>query len=216
MLLAESPDLILIPGDLFQGSAEAFARELPALRALVDRLAAPAGVFFVLGNSDRPAAETETVFAGSAVRFLRGETVTVRVRDREITIAGLDENWRSAASKAALARLAEAPGASDLRIALVHYPDAALDLPPRSRVDLLVAGHTHGGQIVVPFFGPPLTLSAVPRRVGAGGLHAMNGNQVYVSRGIGVERGEAPRIRFFCPPEVTLIEIGAAPGERLP
>ena len=59
----------------------------------------------------------------------------------------------------------------------------------------------------LPLFGPPLTFSPLPRRVAAGGLHRYQGNAVYVSRGLGMERGQAPRIRFRCPPEVTLLTL---------
>ena len=85
------------------------------------------------------------------------------------------------------------------------------DVPPSSRIDLVVAGHTHGGQVVVPGFGPIITLSGVPRAVAAGGLHEMNGNRIYVSRGAGSEQGQAPRIRLFCPPEVSILELVGAP-----
>lgn len=88
-----------------------------------------------------------------------------------------------------------------------------LDLPERSRVDLVVAGHTHGGQIVVPWYGPPMTLSRVPREVAAGGLHRVNGNAVYVSRGVGMERMQAPPMRFLCPPEVTIVTLASASAD---
>jgi predicted MPP superfamily phosphohydrolase len=48
--------------------------------------------------------------------------------------------------------------------------------------------------------------------VAAGGLHAIDGNPIYVSRGVGCERGQAPRIRFFCPPEISLLTLGPEPG----
>jgi hypothetical protein len=95
-------------------------------------------------------------------------------------------------------------------------PDVALGLRPGSRIDLVVAGHTHGGQVVLPGFGPPMTLSHVPRAVAAGGLHDLGGNAIYVSRGVGCERGQAPRIRFLCPPEVSLLEVGASAGQPAP
>jgi predicted MPP superfamily phosphohydrolase len=50
-------------------------------------------------------------------------------------------------------------------------------------------------------------LTHVPRAVAAGGLHVLDGNRIYVSRGVGCERGPAPRIRLFCPPEVSLLTL---------
>jgi predicted MPP superfamily phosphohydrolase len=117
-------------------------------------------------------------------------------------------NWRTAAARRVAGRLERAPGSGDVRILLGHRPDAVLDLRERTRVDLVVAGHTHGGQVVVPGFGPPITKSGVPRDVAAGGLHELSGRRVYVSRGIGVEHGShAPHLRINCPPELTLLRL---------
>ncbi len=113
-----------------------------------------------------------------------------------------------------VAHVAVEPGAAApdaLRIVIDHYPDVALTLGPDAPVDLVVAGHTHGGQVVVPGFGPPLTLTSVPRTVAAGGLHRLNGRPIYVSRGVGMERARAPRLRLFCSPEVTLLTIVGQP-----
>ena len=60
---------------------------------------------------------------------------------------------------------------------------------------------------MLPGFGPPLTLSTLPRAVAAGGLHPARGSHVYVSRGLGMERHWAPRLRLFCPPEITLLTL---------
>jgi histidine ammonia-lyase len=59
----------------------------------------------------------------------------------------------------------------------------------------------------LPLIGPLITLSSLPRQVGAGGLHELDGRRVYVSRGVGVMRGQAPRIRFNAPPEVSLLTL---------
>ena len=76
-------------------------------------------------------------------------------------------------------------------------------------VDLVVAGHTHGGQVCLPGIGPLFTCTQVPQPVAAGGLHRLLNRWVYVSRGSGHERGQAPRIRLFCPPEVSILTLVA-------
>jgi hypothetical protein len=95
-----------------------------------------------------------------------------------------------------------------LHVVLAHGPDFALgDID----ADLLIAGHTHGGQVRVPFFGPPITFSRVPRAWAAGRTELPGGRVLYVSRGVGVERRNAPRLRFNCRPEVAVIEVVPAP-----
>jgi predicted MPP superfamily phosphohydrolase len=73
-------------------------------------------------------------------------------------------------------------------------------------VALVLAGHTHGGQVVIPLFGPPVTASRLPRAY-AGGLHDFRGIPLHVSRGVGMERGFAPPVRFLCPPEICVLEL---------
>ncbi|MBI4493760.1 MAG: metallophosphoesterase [Chloroflexi bacterium] len=207
-MMALAPDLILLPGDLFQGTAQEFEAELPALHDLVSRLSAPAGVYVVLGNVDQQAS-IERVIAGTELRLLVNEVVQTTARDRRITIGGLELDETSAAAQETIHRLETARGGDDVRLLLTHRPDAVLSMQPGSRVDLVVAGHTHGGQVQLPWFGPLMTLSNVPRQVAAGGYHELDGaRRIYVSRGVGHEQGQAPRVRFLCPPEISLLELG--------
>ncbi len=206
-VMTRKPSVILMPGDLFQGSGHELERELAGFKTLLSRISAPGGVFFVMGDCERPD-RLERLLADSGVRLLLNEIAQSRVDDRLVTIAGVELDHTSAAARATIRRLADLPGDDDIRILLAHRPDVVRELPANSRVDLVVAGHTHGGQIVIPLFGPPITFSDVPRRIAAGGLHDYLGNAIYVSRGIGLERGQAPRLRLFCPPEVTLLTVG--------
>jgi predicted MPP superfamily phosphohydrolase len=160
----------------------------------------------VLGDTDGEP-HLARVFAGTQVRLLNEVQRTV-VHGRVVSIAGIERDWLAPAA-AAVVRGLEAPGDDDdIRILLSHRPDSVLTLPRPTRVDLVVAGHTHGGQVQLPLLGPPIILSDVPRRVGAGGFHLVDGRPIYVSRGVGAERGQAPRIRFLCPPEASLLVLG--------
>jgi uncharacterized protein len=75
------------------------------------------------------------------------------------------------------------------------------------QADLLIAGHTHGGQIRLPGVGPLVTNAKVPRRWAAGMSDLPGGRKLLVSRGIGMERGNAPRLRLFCRPEMAVIDL---------
>lgn len=210
LLMAQKPDVILIPGDVFQGSDVEFQATKSALGDLLAKLRAPGGVFLVLGDTDGPGDYLREILPETSIRLLVNEVAEVSINGRKLTIGGVELAFRTGAPQAIVHRLETEPGDGDIRILLAHRPDVALGLPPRSRIDLVVAGHTHGGQIVVPGYGPPVTLSKVPRNVAAGGLHQITENPIYVSRGVGCEHGEAPRVRFLCPPEVSIVEIAGA------
>lgn len=210
LVMTQAPDLILLPGDLVQVHRSRFDRVAPEFRKLLAVLEAPLGVYAVVGNVDR-ADQLLSLFEGTRVQLLYNETVELEHGDRRITLTGVQLNAFGSTAQAALRRLERGPGSQDLRILLTHTPDVALQLPPDARTDLVVAGHTHGGQVVVPGFGPPLTLSRVPRAVARGGLHELDGRRVYVSRGVGCERARAPRIRFLAPPEISLLTLGNGP-----
>ncbi|WP_406695995.1 metallophosphoesterase [Singulisphaera sp. Ch08] len=206
-LMSLRPDLILMPGDLFQGSGKELEANRSDLIELLSRLSAPGGVYFVLGDVDQGHYQLEEILQAAGIGLLVNEVTRIKIGDQDVTIGGVELDPSTGRARETIQTLETEPGDGDIRILVAHRPDVALGLKRRSRIDLTVAGHTHGGQIVIPGFGPPMTLSRVPRPVAAGGLHALVENRLYVSRGVGCERGQAPRIRFFCPPEISLLEL---------
>jgi uncharacterized protein len=205
--VALRPDVILLPGDVHQGEWSALREELPEIRALLRRLGAAAPAVMVQGDVE-DVTEARLVTEGTGVELLVNELRTIGVRGRRIAVAGLELDYRSPGAFAAVGRLERLRGREAVRILLAHRPDPVLDLRPGTRVDLVVAGHTHGGQVQLPLIGPPITATKVPREVAGGGLHSLGGGRrIYVSRGIGLERVQAPRVRFGAVPEVSLLTL---------
>jgi uncharacterized protein len=204
-LLAETPDLILIPGDLFHGIERDFAAELPEFRALLARLGAPLGVYFVTGDVDPPSFVSR-LFEGTSIVVLDNRVIELEAPGGPLVLGGLAPDARLQSAREAAAEFARKAESATYRIAFSHRPDVVSLLDP-GRADIFICGHTHGGQIVLPFFGPPLTLTSLPRHIADGGLDDFEGRRMYVSRGAGLERTQAPRVRFLCPPEVTLITL---------
>jgi uncharacterized protein len=205
-LMAQRPDVIVLTGDYHQGSRAEFARQLPAIHRLFAQLHAPGGVFAVQGDVEGPR-DFQRTFEGTGVRTLFNEVVRTRVGDRAVTIGGLQLAYWRPSARAFTRRFERLRGDGDLRLLIAHRPDVVLGLTPQTRVDLLAAGHTHGGQVQLPLIGPLSTASRVPRDVAAGGLHVLNGRTLYVSRGVGVERGQAPRLRLGAPPEIPIVTL---------
>jgi predicted MPP superfamily phosphohydrolase len=88
-----------------------------------------------------------------------------------------------------------------LNILLYHSPDLIYELTQEHEVDLMLSGHTHGGQVRLPLWGAIFTGSLYGRRLQKG-LYQIYDTLLYISRGIGLEGLGAPRVRFLCSPEI--------------
>ena len=204
--LSYHPDLIVLTGDYVQDSLGRPTEEVAArdLRALIRRVGFDArlGVFATEGDVG-PACHD--VFGGSIVQCLTDKTVLLPLPSgATLALSGLSRGRGRAREPSVLADIMKAPTA-DFQIVASHAPDFVDSLP--RPVNLVLAGHTHGGQVVLPFFGPPKTAIRLPRRY-AGGLNVFGETPIHVSRGLGMERGFTIPIRFLCPPEFSVIDIG--------
>jgi predicted MPP superfamily phosphohydrolase len=195
--LAEKPDVILLAGDYLQvpwRQYEPLRRELhDFLREI--HFAAPGGVFAVQGNVDPPG--WRDIFAGLGVTAVAARQSFKLGDDLQLTCLGLYESFDSTLA---------VTGAPPDRFHLVlgHVPNFALG---KIDADLLVAGHTHGGQVRFPWIGPVITHSRVPNAWAAGLTDLPGGGKLLVSRGIGMERGHAPPMRFLCRPELVVLDL---------
>lgn len=204
MLMAQRPDVVLIAGDLFQGDPQQYAASEDGLRALLTQMdAAPAGAFIVGGDTDDPGALGELV-AGTGVTFLEDEVTTTQLGDRRIAVGGLRLTAGEGTQRVLDALAAQSP--KTVRLLVAHRPEHVLDVAPGT-VDLFAAGHTHGGQVQVPFVGPLMTMTPVPRSVAAGGLHDVGGTTTYVSTGVGREQQGAPQVRLLARPSVGVVTL---------
>ena len=194
--IEERPDVMLLAGDYLQEydpiAWEGLRVELNNYLHEID-FDAPLGVYAVQGNTDNRGRWPE-VFEGLPVIAVRE---TTRFDSDDFTITALSE------TDSFNSRLRVEP-ADRFHIVLGHSPDFALG---DVSADLLLAGHVHGGQVRLPGIGPLVTLSRIPRRWTSGLTGLPGGNHLLVSRGIGMERGGAPRLRFLCRPELAVIEV---------
>ncbi len=195
LVKAEDPDLILLAGDYLQimdpDQYQASIKVLNRLFLEAD-LSPPLGSVAVRGNVEKNG--WVGIFQGIEV-ILVNETQTFDLGP--LTITGVD--FLDSENPAL-----EIPGSEKYHIILGHSPNYSLG---EIEGDLLLAGHTHGGQVQLPGIGPIMTLSVVPRSWASGLTEIHPGQFLIVSRGIGLERGHAPRLRFLCHPEVIIIDL---------
>jgi predicted MPP superfamily phosphohydrolase len=197
---AQRPDVIAFTGDAINSEAG-----LPVFRRCLARLAEIAPTFAVTGNWEVWNVPGSDPYGGTGARVLDVGAARVAVGETAVWVAGVGADQGEHVARA----LAEVPPGAPT-VFLHHYPDP--DVVPqgdRSRVDLMLAGHVHGGQVAVPFFGAVLTLSRHGRRY-VHGLYEVGPMRLFVSRGVGME-GRAPRMRFCAPPEIAVIDL-APPG----
>jgi uncharacterized protein len=204
LIAAERPDLIVFTGDSLNSP-----EGLPVLRRLLPRLVAVAPTFAVRGNWDVHYWGRQELFGGTGVKELKNEAVKLDVAGATLWVAGAPyassgEPPHDVAGAIEQATAGVPPGA--FTIFLYHTPDEILSVAGGGRADLYCAGHTHGGQVALPLYGALVTLSKFGKKYESG-LHRERDTWLYVNRGLGMEGGHAPRVRFFSRPEVTLIEI---------
>ena len=191
----ENPDLILLAGDYIQvREAVDYQREGQALNQIFRDagLSSDLGIYAVRGNMDWNS--WGDIFQGLGVKLI-DETETIDLGP--VTLTGL--GWLDSRDPAFTI-----PEADKFHVVLGHYPDFSLG---EINGNLLLAGHTHGGQIQLPGIGPLLTNSRIPRDWASGLTEIQPGRYLLVSTGIGLERGYAPRIRFLCRPELNIITL---------
>ncbi len=203
LALRARPDLVALTGDFAADDQPDFERVFEALAPLQ----APLGVYAVPGNHDYIVGIERwrgALLAQRRIHDLTNRAALLDVGGARLCIAGVDDFYEGRPTLAFLLP----PEARDLTILLAHGPDQAEQLRRcGDAIDLVLSGHTHGGQVRLPFLGAPIN-SATNRDLYTEGLRRRPWTQVYTSRGIGTVH--LP-IRFLARPELALIRLTGAP-----
>jgi uncharacterized protein len=217
-------DVTVVTGDLL-AEPEAVETVVEALRPVRGRHAS----WFVLGSNDYYVPGMTNPFRYFVSARRRRRRRTPRGRSRELRAMLVADGWRDLSNVHDVIeldglavellglddahidrhdlRLAPRRASERFGIAVMHSPDSAPEAVACG-YGLVVAGHTHGGQVRMPFVGALVTNSDLPRRL-ASGMIRFDGSFLHVSPGLGTSK-YAP-FRFLCPPEATLLELRRAP-----
>lgn len=197
----QRPDLVVLTGDLINHSVPA----IPACAEQLSHLKTQHGVLCVLGGHDyRSFAPRHLMHAleNAGVRVIHNEAAMVGPGDGTgFWVVGLDDN--SGWGKPDLAFAMKDVPAGAPAILIMHSPDSILKVADRE-IALALAGHTHGGQVCLPLYGPLRTMSRFRRRFARGRSQVKN-TVLYVSRGLGAHH----RVRFLARPEVVRLTLRA-------
>lgn len=176
--------------------------QLDAVWPMLKTLKAPDGVWFVNGNHDQWADHAYSLrLLEESGTSLRHRSMLIRRGSEAIAVAGCGDA-RGGDEPGLDTALAGIP-AGLFTIVVAHNPGTA-DLPHRKKVDLYLCGHTHGGQIVIPFIQHPVMIPPDWPDYDSGLKHNAENEAIFISRGIGW--GIVP-VRLNCPPELALIQL---------
>lgn len=203
ILIAQKPDLLLITGDFLIGHyySNSSTQSLDDLAAVLSPLAKSIPSFAILGNHDywTNAEAVRQMLSVSAIPDLTNAVFTLRNNGARLHLCGVDDVWEGTPR---LGLLASQLPVGDAAILLAHEPDFADKSVKTGMFDLQLSGHTHGGQVVLPFLGPPI-LPHLGRKYPSG-LYRVGNMHLYTNRGVGMAK--LP-IRLNCPPEITIFQL---------
>lgn len=190
-------DLIVCTGDYVHehNRTEQIDKVWPEL----GQLRAANGVYSVLGNHDHWAHTRKSLdWLRRTGQNVRHRAVSIRRGSARIWIGGAGDFWED---ELGIDRAFRTVPSGEVKLLLVHNPDA-IDTPFRRRINLAIAGHTHGGQVVLPFWGPPIL--PVHNKRYASGLIQTEKTTLFVSRGLG---WAILPVRLNCQPEIAVLRL---------
>jgi predicted MPP superfamily phosphohydrolase len=195
-------DLCVMTGDYRFETHGSCAAVYPRIQKILSEIRAEFGVLAILGNHD--AAEMAFEFEKYGVRMLVNEGMELRRQGQSLWIAGVDDPHEYECDDLPLA-LEDVP-LDEFKVLLAHTPEMYKEAS-HSGVDLYLSGHTHAGQIALPFIGAPIQNADCPREF-VHGHWQYREMQGYTSAGVGCSM--LP-VRFNCPPEIVIVELTRLP-----
>lgn len=204
MAVSETPDALALTGDFvltYGWRNLSYEDELGELAGLLAEYTRRIPVFAVLGNHDHwyNAAQVRGALEAGGVQVLSNAVSVLERGDARFYVAGVDDAYEGKDNlDAVLSQLPPQAGA----ILLSHVPDFADRSAATGRFDLQMSGHSHGGQVVLPFVGPPVLPKWGQKYVS--GLYRVEGMFQYTNRGVGMT---FPAVRFNCRPEITVFTL---------
>ncbi|WP_369902118.1 metallophosphoesterase [Bacillus manliponensis] len=195
------PDIVVFTGDLIDNFSK-YGENRYESQKILSKIQASLGKYAVFGNHDRGGGGGylyKEYMEGAGFTVLVNETEKITAKNgQSITLAGLDDFLLG---KPDLHRTLSSLQGNDFNMLLVHEPDV-IEQVDSYPIHFQMSGHSHGGQVQVPFVGPLITAPLATKYTE--GLYEVEGTQLYVNRGLGTTRMP---VRFFSQPEVSLFTL---------
>lgn len=206
IIVPQKPDILLITGDFLIGHYynNSSTQALDDLAAVLSPLAKFIPSFAILGNHDywTDATAVRQMLFSSGVTDLTNSVFTIKNNGARLHLCRVDDVWEGSPR---LGLIADQLPEGDAAILLAHEPDFADKSVRTGKFDLQLSGHTHGGQVVLPFLGPPI-LPHLGQKYPSG-LYRVGNIYQYTNRGVGMAK--LP-IRLNCSPEITIFQLDSA------
>ncbi len=204
----QQPDVIVLLGDYVSQSEKHSAGRDQELRmpvnVVIDNLKglkAKYGVFAVIGNHDWWFDEKQVrgELERAGIRVLENETASFEVNGKKVWLLGIEDFWKH--YRVDIHTILAGIEPKENIIAITHNPDSFDQTP--DTLSILLAGHTHGGQVYLPFYGPPIP---VAKKEYTFGYIVSGGRQMFVTKGVGTS---GPGVRFCAVPEIVVLTLEA-------
>lgn len=200
---AQNPDIIVLLGDYVsqtRGKKSDLKMPIETIAENLKGFRAKYGVYAVIGNHDwwYDDKKIQSELERAGIKVLENDVAPVKVGDETVWIWGIEDLWRN--RKVPVSALEKIPNKQNI-LAITHNPDSLLASP--KEISLMIAGHSHGGQVSYPFYGPKAYVND-PRFMA--GEAVVDGKHIFITTGIGTS---VVPLRFRVPPEIAVLTLFA-------